>query len=89
VHFLAQPTLRTNPKTITNYQHADHQLRINRGSANVAVKRGEIGAQIREIEELINAAKQMIGRNVVVKVERVEQAVLVAAVVSHHLSNLP
>ena len=38
---------------------------------------------------LINAAKQMTGRNVVVKIERVEQAVLVAAVLSHHLSNLP
>jgi hypothetical protein len=31
----------------------------------------------------------MTGRNVVVKVERVEQAVLVAAVISHHPENLP
>src|ERR1700690_3380725 len=31
----------------------------------------------------------MTGRNVVVKVERVEKAVLIAAVVSHHPENLP
>ena len=48
----------------------------------MAIKRSEIGAQIRQVEKLINAAKQMIGWNVVVKVERVEQAVLIAAVVS-------
>jgi len=36
----------------------------------VAIKRGEISAQISEIEELTNAAKQMTGRNVVLKVER-------------------
>jgi precorrin-6B methylase 2 len=55
----------------------------------VAIKRGEVGAQIREIEELINAAKQMTGRNVVVKVERVEQAVLVTAILSHYLKQSP
>ena len=87
MHFFAKAALRTDPKTITNYQHADHQLRIDRWSAGMAIKRGEISAQIRQVEKLINAAKQMIGWNVVVKVERVEQTVLIAAVVSHHLSS--
>src|SRR3974390_76360 len=89
MHLFAQSPLRANPKTVTNDQHPNHQLRIDRRSARVAIKRGEVGAQICEIEKLINAAKQMIGRNVVVKVERVEQAVLITAGLSHHLSNLP
>jgi hypothetical protein len=55
----------------------------------VAIKRAEIGAQIGQVEKLMNPAKQMIGRNVVVKVERVEQAVLIAAVVSHHIEQSP
>jgi hypothetical protein len=68
---------------------SSHQFRIDRWPAGVAVKRGEVGAQIGEVEKLIDAAKQMIGRNVVFKIKRVEQAVLVTAVVSHHLNNLP
>jgi hypothetical protein len=89
MHFFAKPTLRANAKTIINYQHPHHQLWIDRWSAGVAIKRSEIGVQIGQVEKLMNAAKQMIGWDVIVKVERVEQAVLIAAVVSHHLSNLP
>jgi hypothetical protein len=36
-----------------------------------------------------DAAKQTTGRNVGIKIKRAEQAVLIAAVVSHHPENLP
>src|SRR6516225_9764370 len=38
-HFLAQPTLMANAIAVTNQEHPDHQLGINRGPADVAVKR--------------------------------------------------
>ena len=37
-YFLAQPALVTNAIAITNQEHPDHQLGINRGSADVAVE---------------------------------------------------
>ena len=50
----------------------------------MAVERGEVLAQLRQIEEPIDAAEQMIRGNVRVEVEGIEQSVLVAAVLSHH-----
>ena len=47
----------------------------------MAVERGEMSAQLSQIEEPIDAAEQVIRGNVRVEVEGVEQSVLVAAVV--------
>jgi len=38
-HFLAQPALMTNAIAVADQEHADHQFRINRGPADVTVKR--------------------------------------------------
>jgi len=50
----------------------------------VAIKRREMLAQISQIEEPIDAAEQVIRRNMRLEVEGVEQSVLSAAVLSHH-----
>jgi hypothetical protein len=42
---------------------------IDRGSAGVAIKRGEMPAQITQVKKLVNSAKQVIGRNVIVEIE--------------------
>ncbi len=44
--FFAQPTLGSNAKAIADQQHADQQLRINRWTACVAIKSGQILADI-------------------------------------------
>jgi len=38
-HFLAQPALMTNAIAVSDQEHPDHQLGIDRGPADVAVKR--------------------------------------------------
>src|SRR5579863_665773 len=38
-HFLAQLALMTNAIAVTDQEHTDHQLGIDRGPANVAVER--------------------------------------------------
>jgi hypothetical protein len=43
-----------------------------------------VAAQISEIEVAINAAEQVIGRNVIVEIECVEQLPMSATPVSHH-----
>ncbi len=37
-HFLAQPPLMANAIAVPYQEHPDHQLGINRGSADLAVK---------------------------------------------------
>ena len=84
VHFFAQAPFRADAEAVAEQQHPHHQLGINRGATRVAVERREVLAEIGEIEEPINAAKQMIRGNVCVEVEGIKQSVLVAAVLSHH-----
>ena len=38
-HLLAQPPLKADAVAVTHNQHPDHELRIDRGPANVAVER--------------------------------------------------
>ena len=55
MHLFAQPPLGSDAEAVADDQHADHQLRIDRGPAGVAVEGGEVMAQIAEVEEAIDA----------------------------------
>jgi hypothetical protein len=67
--FFAQPALRADAEAVAHDQHADHQLRIDRWAARVAVERREVIAQFSEVEEAIDAAQQVIAWDVIVEVE--------------------
>ena len=51
--FLAQPPLGPDAEAISNDQHANQQLGINRGSAGMAVERGEVLVQLTQVKKLI------------------------------------
>ncbi|KAF4558096.1 hypothetical protein HBJ16_004328 [Pseudomonas sp. CES] len=59
---------------VANDQHAHHQLRINRRAPDGAVEIGQMGAQVAEVQALINAAQEVLGRDVLFQIERVKQA---------------
>jgi hypothetical protein len=48
------------------------------------VEAGQMLAQLGAVDEAINAAQQVIGRNMVLKPERVEQALLHHETLAHH-----
>jgi hypothetical protein len=54
-------------------QHANQQPGINRRAAGVTIERGKVTTQIAEVEEPINSVQQVIRRNVIVEVERLER----------------
>jgi len=85
LNLLAQSPLRADAKAITDDQHADHELRVDRGTTGVAVERREVLAQLAEVEEAIDATQQMAARDVIVEVERVEESVLAATSLTHHV----
>jgi hypothetical protein len=69
MYLFAQASLGTNAKAIFDDQHPNHEFWVDRRSAGVAVKRREILAQIGEVEKLINAAKKVIGGDVILEIE--------------------
>jgi hypothetical protein len=50
----------------------------------VAVERGEVLAQLAQVEEAVDASQQVDFGDVIIKVEQVEQPLLRSALVSHH-----
>src|SRR3546814_7232161 len=73
MHFFAQPTLGTDAEAVTDDQHPNHQGRIDRRPARVAVVGSEVLVQFAQVEEPVDPAQQVVGGNVVFQVERIEQ----------------
>ena len=69
VNLFAQPTFGPNAEAVANDQHANHELRIDRWTACVAVERREVIAQFSEVEEAIDATQQVIAWDAIVEDE--------------------
>lgn len=80
IHFLAQPALGADAHAVSNDQHPDHQLRINRGAACLAVIGPQVLPDIRQIHEPVDRAQEMIRRYMSLRAEALEQRLL------HHRS---
>ena len=73
VHLLAQPPLGPDAHAVAHDQHPHHQLRIDRGPADGAVEGLKLGPDALEVEEAVDASQQVIGRDVIIEPELVEQ----------------
>ena len=72
-HLLAQPPFMTNAIAVTNQEHPDHQLGIDRGSADVAVKRLQLFVQIAQngCREHVDPSQQVVRRDHLVEAKLV------------------
>ena len=89
MHFLAQPPLRADAEAVADDQHPDHQLGIDRGPPGVAVERREVPSQIAQIEDAVDASQQVVGGNVRLEAEGVEELLLHGTLLSHHRGVTP
>src|SRR3546814_7010502 len=80
----AETALGSDAVAVSDDQHPDHQLRINRGPPGVAVVIGQLRAQIAQVETLINATQKVIVGNVGVEIECVKQPSLTTRSLTHH-----
>jgi hypothetical protein len=87
--FLAQLSFRAYAVAVTDNHHSDHQLRIDRRTAEVTVVRREMFTQSAEIQHRIDAAQQMIFRDVVCETKVVEELILTIVLASHHAKGFP
>ena len=76
--FLVQLPFRADAVAVADDEHPDHQLRIDRGTADVAVMGFELLVQVgeRHRHEHVHAAQQVVLGNAIFKPEFVEQAAL-------------
>jgi len=69
VNLFAKAALGPNAHAVADDQHADHQLRIDRGSADMAVKRPQRLAQISQVQVTVDAPEHVIRWDVLVEAE--------------------
>jgi hypothetical protein len=69
MNLLAQSALRAYAHAIAGDQHADHQLRIDRGATGAAVERLQRLTNVIEVEMPTDASQNVIGRDMVVEAE--------------------
>src|SRR5271166_5685405 len=84
LHLGAQPPLRADRKHIANYQHPDHQHRVDRRPTRVRVVGRKLLVNPIKIENPVDLHNQMIGRHRLVEIERVEELTLSALSPPHH-----
>ena len=71
---LAQPALEADAIAVADDEHPDHQFRVDRGSADVAVEGLQLLAKVGQHprHNRIDAAQEMTRRNALFEVEQVE-----------------
>jgi len=63
---------------------SDHQLGVDRGSPEFAVERAQVRPQARQVDNAVDRAEKMIGWNVPLQAELVEQRLLRHPPLAHH-----
>ena len=81
---LAQPPLGADAERVTDDEHPDHQLGVDRWTPGLAVVRPQMIADARQIDEPVDRAQQVIRRNMILEAEAVKQRLLHHRPLAHH-----
>src|SRR5271155_2905986 len=83
---LTQPPLGANAVAITDDQHPDHQLGINRRPANLAIEGRQLVPKLHQYpgHDRIDPAQQMARRDAPFEIEQIKQLALIAGLSTHH-----
>ena len=72
------------PQQHADQQHADHQLGVDRRTPDRTVKRLELPADLAEFDEAVDRAQRVVGGDVLLQAEAVEQRLLPDLPLAHH-----
>ena len=73
MHFVTKATFRTNAHHITNHQHPDDELGINRRATCVGVERLQPFPHVSHVEKAVNLSQDMVGWQMRVQIELIKQ----------------
>ena len=88
---LAQTAFRPDAIAVPDNKHPDHQFRIDRRAADVAVKGSQLLVQVGQHggDEDVHSPYQVVLRNHIIEIELVEQLSLFPIPSTHHPRFLP
>jgi hypothetical protein len=72
-HLAADRPIRANREHVAEDEHPKHQYRIDRGTADRRVVRGEFSVDPREIQNGCDLTNAVIVRNDLIETERIEE----------------
>src|SRR3974377_263772 len=84
VSLFAEAPLRSDAEAVADQQHPDHQLRVDRGASDAAIERRQIPPDLFKVDKSIDRPEQMVGWNVPLERELIEQRSLIDLPISHH-----
>ena len=88
IDFLAKTPFRANAETITDDQHAHHEVRIDEWATQVAVEGSQMGPQFAQINKPINFAQQMFARDPILQAKLIKKLRRIVLLSSHHTGQL-
>jgi hypothetical protein len=84
VDLLAQPLLRADAEAVADDQDPDHQLGIDRRPPEMTIEARQLAPDLVQLDKPVYRAQQMIGWNMLLQRELIEQRSLLDLPVSHH-----
>ena len=84
VDLFAEPPLRADPGAVTHDQHAQQELRIDRGPPRAAVKGPEVLPHAVQVNKTVDGAEQVVRRHMPLQAEPVKQRLLRDRLLAHH-----
>ena len=84
--FLGEPALGADAIAVADDEHPDHELRIDRGAADVAVMRLQFHVEVRKRSRRndVDPSQKVVLRDAVFEAELVEQLGLITLSPTHH-----
>jgi hypothetical protein len=84
VNLIAQAPLRPNAEAVTDQQHPDHQVRIDRRLADAAVEGSKVPPDLFKVDKSIDRSQQVVGGDMSFERELIEQRSLFDLPMPHH-----
>ncbi|RXH39751.1 hypothetical protein XH94_17975 [Bradyrhizobium zhanjiangense] len=83
-HRRSQAPLRSDAEAVTDQEHPDHQLGIDRRSTDAAIERRQVPPDLFKIDKPVNQPQQVISRDMSFERELIEQRGLFDLPMPHH-----
>lgn len=84
MNLIAQAPFRSDAEAVTDQEHPDHQLGIDRRPTYAAVEWRQVPPDLFEIDKPVNQPQQVISRDMFFERELIEQSSLFDLPTPHH-----
>jgi len=84
MYLIAEAPLRSDAEAVTNQEHPDHQLGIDRRSTDATIERGQVSPDLLEVDKSVDRPQQVIGGYMLLERKLIEQRSLFDLPMPHH-----